>query len=295
MDYFLNDDGLRKVWNKTTLLLADKVNIEDYNNASYNLESEKITGILPIEKGGTGATTATQARTNLGIVSASSTTEGLMSASDKILLDKYRANNLGDMNGKTISDLRSILANWINIVYDTPNATAYCSGDMNDIIDPWNNENLSTTIGAGGRIIFTLKSTYSSGNYALIEVTLYQSKLVYYIAYRNNIWEKIYQVQFTDDNFSTSRLTSGTLPVTRGGTGLTASPSMLINLGSTTAANVFAASPRPGITGTLDISHGGTGATSALGARQALRVFYGTTAERDAHSAQEGDVWFVTD
>ena len=55
---------------------------------------------------------------------------------------------------------------------------------------------------------------------------------------------------------------TGTLPVGHGGTGLTSSPSMLINLGSTTAANVMQASPRPGITGTLGVAHGGTGQTS---------------------------------
>ena len=52
------------------------------------------------------------------------------------------------------------------------------------------------------------------------------------------------------------------LAVAYGGTGITSNPSMLVNLGSTTAANVFAASPRPGITGTLGVGHGGTGKTS---------------------------------
>lgn len=54
----------------------------------------------------------------------------------------------------------------------------------------------------------------------------------------------------------------GTLPVAQGGTGLTVNPSMLINLASNSAANVFAASPRPGVTGTLAVGNGGTGKTS---------------------------------
>ena len=62
-------------------------------------------------------------------------------------------------------------------------------------------------------------------------------------------------------NHNASNITSGTLPVTRGGTGVTTNPSMLINLGSTTAANVFASSPRPGVTGTLPVARGGTGIT----------------------------------
>lgn len=52
------------------------------------------------------------------------------------------------------------------------------------------------------------------------------------------------------------------LSVSYGGTGMTSNPSMLVNLGSTSAASVFAASPRPGITGTLGVANGGTGVTS---------------------------------
>ena len=64
--------------------------------------------------------------------------------------------------------------------------------------------------------------------------------------------------------------TFGTLPVGQGGTGLTSSPSMLTNLASTTAANVLAASPRPGVTGTLGVGNGGTGQTSAKNAANAF-------------------------
>lgn len=68
-------------------------------------------------------------------------------------------------------------------------------------------------------------------------------------------------------NHSAANITSGTLAVARGGTGVASNPSMLTNLGSTSAASVFATSPRPGITGTLAVAHGGTGATSAASAR----------------------------
>ena len=67
---------------------------------------------------------------------------------------------------------------------------------------------------------------------------------------------------------SAANVTSGTLAVARGGTGLAASPSMLTNLGSTTADDVLKASPRPGVTGTLPIAQGGTGATTAAGAAE---------------------------
>lgn len=73
-------------------------------------------------------------------------------------------------------------------------------------------------------------------------------------------------------NHSASNITSGTLGVARGGTGITSNPSMLVNLASTTADTVFEASPRPGITGILGIAHGGTGASSASAARTALGI-----------------------
>ncbi|MBR4929347.1 MAG: hypothetical protein IKZ00_00940, partial [Bacteroidaceae bacterium] len=61
---------------------------------------------------------------------------------------------------------------------------------------------------------------------------------------------------------STDDLTSGTLPIARGGTGMTSNPSLLVNLASTSAASVFAASPRAGVTGILPVANGGTGVSS---------------------------------
>ena len=67
----------------------------------------------------------------------------------------------------------------------------------------------------------------------------------------------------SDHKHAAGDITSGTLAVARGGTGVTSNPSMLTNLGSTNAASVFAASPRPGVTGTLPVANGGTGQTTA--------------------------------
>ena len=69
-----------------------------------------------------------------------------------------------------------------------------------------------------------------------------------------------------------SDITSGTLGTARGGTGITSNPSMLTDLGSTSAASVFGSSPRPGVTGTLAVAHGGTGGTDAATARANLSV-----------------------
>ena len=89
-------------------------------------------------------------------------------------------------------------------------------------------------------------------------------------------------------NHSASNITSGTLPIARGGTGLTASPSMLVNLASTSAASVFATSPRPGVTGTLPIARGGTGATSASAARTALGAAASSHTHNYAGSSSAG-------
>lgn len=55
-------------------------------------------------------------------------------------------------------------------------------------------------------------------------------------------------------NHNASNITSGTLPIARGGTNITSNPSMLVNLASTSAASVFAANPQPGVTGKLPVS-----------------------------------------
>ena len=73
----------------------------------------------------------------------------------------------------------------------------------------------------------------------------------------------------------------GTLQIAQGGTGLTSSPSMLTNLGSTSAANVLASSPRPGITGTLAIGHGGTGSVCAWNYPRNLSVIYSHCGKRN--------------
>lgn len=71
---------------------------------------------------------------------------------------------------------------------------------------------------------------------------------------------------------SANDITSDVLGLSHGGTGLSASPSMLTDLASTTAADVMAASPRPGVTGTLPIANGGTSASTAANARNNLSV-----------------------
>jgi len=58
---------------------------------------------------------------------------------------------------------------------------------------------------------------------------------------------------------SASDVTEGVLSLARGGTSITTNPSMRVNLASEAAADLFATSPRPGVTGVLPVKNGGTG------------------------------------
>ena len=55
------------------------------------------------------------------------------------------------------------------------------------------------------------------------------------------------------------------LPIKFGGTGMQQNPSMLAKLDSSTPANVFDPSPRPGVTGILGVENGGTGKSNQDG------------------------------
>lgn len=55
---------------------------------------------------------------------------------------------------------------------------------------------------------------------------------------------------------------TGVLEVAKGGTGLNAAPSMIVDLASNQSTNVFTSTPKPGVEGILGISNGGTGTNS---------------------------------
>lgn len=82
----------------------------------------------------------------------------------------------------------------------------------------------------------------------------------------------------TSHNHSAANITSGTLPITRGGTGATTAAAARNNLG---LGNT---------TGALPIANGGTGATSAANARTNLGITpanIGAADEEHTHSASD--------
>ena len=80
------------------------------------------------------------------------------------------------------------------------------------------------------------------------------------------------EINGANHTHNASQTITGTLPIDHGGTGLNASPSLIVNLAGTNAVNILDASPQPGVTGTLPIGHGGTGADNAATARDNLGV-----------------------
>ena len=101
-------------------------------------------------------------------------------------------------------------------------------------------------------------------------ITATAAELNYMDGVTSNVQEQLNAKAAASHDHAAGDITSGTLTVARGGTGMTSNPSMLVNLASTSAASVFAASPRPGVTGVLGVSRGGTGADSASWARSNL-------------------------
>ena len=138
---------------------------------------------------------------------------------------------------------------------------------------------------AYGVLVITKASNYSTALFYPINIS--NAAAVYRKSWNtsDSTW---YETEWKHD------ISSVDLPlsIANGGTGLTSSPSMLTNLGSTTAANILAASPRPGITGTLPVTNGGTGATSASDARTNLGL--GAAAVEDTVPVNKGGTGATT-
>lgn len=84
------------------------------------------------------------------------------------------------------------------------------------------------------------------------------------------------------------------LPVDKGGSGLTASPALLINLASASATGIFQANPRPGVTGVLGLANGGLGKdfSAAAGANAGFHnsIFRGKNLGSSLTAAQSAQI-----
>ena len=183
------------------------------NNYTHPTYTSKSSGLYKVAVDGTGhvsgAIDVTKADiTELGIPAqdttysvATSSAAGLMPSDDKAYIDSLKHMYIGNLQGKTIADLQTYLKDWIDAVYDVPNATLVIKAS--DFISLWNNEDTTTTLSNGPSYTFTLKTHFGSTNYALLELCSYYDKKAYYVAFTNGAWGKIRQVAF-DVNATTT-------------------------------------------------------------------------------------------
>lgn len=131
--------------------------------------------VLPVEFGGTGGTTAKDARKNLGI-------------SDKFI----QVNNLGNMSGKTVADLQNALKDWLN---GSVSKFACCCFDANvSWINLWNSQDFVTTLISGNWWTASIIATYSNGNYAKLLLTSYNSNEVLTVVLNNGNFQELNNV-----------------------------------------------------------------------------------------------------
>ena len=208
------------------------------------------------------------------VTSASTTAAGLMSAADKQKLDNLTASSIGALpisGGTMTGTIRSAS----DLDYDNPPFSNKTSEilqalDVNNLVRMRIYQNVSNV---GNKFLYLMArdddGSGSMSDYSQLAIgltpdgspifTLGSSKGNASAAFRKAI------------SLGTS---DGSLPIqiSQGGTGLMASPSLLVNLASTSSANVMQASPRPGVTGSLPVGNGGTGGTTPAAARENLKA-----------------------
>ena len=211
--------------------------------------------VFPIEKGGTGATSAADALTNLGLTATADEINYIDGATSNI---QEQLNNKSEV-GHTHNYAGSATAGGVatsakqletpHTVQTNLGSTTAVAFDGTADIKPGVSGVLPVANGGTGATTAAAARTALGVAYGTAAGTVCQGNDSRLSDARTP----------KSHNHAATEITSGTLPIARGGTGLAASPSMLTNLGSTTAAKVLAASPRPGVTGTLPIKNGGTG------------------------------------
>ena len=239
----LNLTGLSYLWSKIKAAFA----AVGHKHSAADITS----GTLPISRGGTGATSAAAVLTGLGVTAT--------------------AAELNKLDGITATTAE---LNKMHGVTATTAELNYTDGVTSNIQTQLNGKAASSHTHAASQVTGLTASralvSDANGHPAVSAVT--NTELGYLDGVTSAIQTQINGKAASSHNHSAANITSGTLPVARGGTGVTASPSLLVNLASTSAAGVFTASPRPGVTGTLPLANGGTGATSASAARTSLGV-----------------------
>lgn len=231
-----------------------------YNGSSKNWGSWRTkrqdTDVIDVLHGGHGGTTVIQARDNLKLNSIRYTTT---------------SSSAGYIKVKINSKTSWMLAFDISLYQSYKNYVIRISGYNYSTTGTWHapaatmvsaSENEAVTVYFGHDSANDLWVAFPAGQYTGVEISAVTN------GYTNVLSTFALQDLFTITRVSSlSGATDKTIavrrPIYRGesiavseyGTGITSNPSMLVNLGSSSAASVFQTSPRPGVTGTLPMGN----------------------------------------
>lgn len=130
---------------------------------------------------------------------ATTSADGLMSATDKKYLDSVRGSyNMGDMTNKTITDFKNTFDTWLESNYNVVNASAHFSSSTT-WITKWNQGDSAAITGNSTTFSITVISRSSNKNYTQLRIISYYDKTIYYVAKVDGVWKSIHQAVFTDD------------------------------------------------------------------------------------------------
>lgn len=104
--------------------------------------------------------------------------------------------DLGNFATRTITDLRQDLQAWVADDYNKNSSCAFtCSENW---ISLWNNETLSTAIGAGEVYTCQIIGSSSASSYTHLLISTYATDKVYTCAMVNNTWQAVHQISYAD-------------------------------------------------------------------------------------------------
>lgn len=135
--------------------------------------------------------------------------------------------DLGNMSGKTVTDLKTALDTWLNTHSSLANASAYFNANSN-WISLWNAGDTTSTMSAGGKWTVTIISTYSTKAYTQLRISSYYDKRVVFVHKNNSTWGNVYNVATKDDvDLKQDAITGGASTITS--SNLTANRALISN------------------------------------------------------------------
>jgi hypothetical protein len=175
---------------------AGSSNIYYYENgtmSNYINMTSSATNIykpVTIASGGTGATTAAGALTNLGITPTASKINSVVG--------KLAAPDSHIFSGGTLAQLRTALDNWL-ASNNYPNAvTKFTAADNFDSI--WNVGNTSASIGNGNSWTVRVIGYYGSNSYVMLEIASYAGAAFHTWKY-NGTWYNMHRISYTSSTY----------------------------------------------------------------------------------------------